>query len=426
MKTFAIIAAAGMALSAQPAAADTLSLVKVLTNPTPDAGDAFGRRVAVDDGVVVVGAPFDSPGVPTAGTAYLYDAATGTLLHTLGVPAPSVNDRFGNAVAIGGGRAIVGAYADDYDGFNGVGSAHIFDAVTGALTASLLNPNPSSNDRFGTRVSISDSFALVSSYKEDFGAVDAGAAYLFNAATGALVHSFFNPTPAVSDLFSADVAVSDGFSLIGAYYDDLTDVDGGAAYLFNNVSGALSQTFANPNSSAYDKFGSAVAINGSFALIGAAAEDAGGVNSGAAFLFDLYTGTLLHTFLNPTPGVSDYFGRSVSLNEDYALIGANGDDDLGLDAGAAYLFDLDTKALVQALHHPDPAADDEVGFSVGLDAGYAVVSALYDDVDGAGDAGSALLYAFDAGTTDVPAPPALLLLGTALLGGAALRHRRKA
>ena len=38
----------------------------------------------------------------------------------------------------------------------------------------------------------------------------------------------------------------------------------------------------------------------------------------------------------------DEFGKSVSLNKDYLLIGATGDDDGGSNKGAVYIFEKDS------------------------------------------------------------------------------------
>ena len=51
---------------------------------------------------------------------------------------------------------------------------------------------------------------------------------------------------------------------------------------------------------------------------------------------------LAQTFNNPTPASSDFFGDSVAISGNNALIGASGDDTDGDNAGSAYLFDITT------------------------------------------------------------------------------------
>ena len=59
---------------------------------------------------MVVGAYTDDTGATNAGSAYVFDAATGNLLHTLNNPTPAASDyfgRFGGRVGEHGGRGGV-------------------------------------------------------------------------------------------------------------------------------------------------------------------------------------------------------------------------------------------------------------------------------------------------------------------------------
>ena len=105
------------------------------------------------------------------------------------------------------------------------------------------------------------------------------------------------------------------------------------------ISVPLLTTFTNPTPVASDFFGESVAAVGSNrVLIGAFADNTGASAAGAAYLFSA-NGTLLTTFTNPTPAVSDIFGISVAaVGSDRVLIGAYRDDTRATDAGAAYLF----------------------------------------------------------------------------------------
>jgi hypothetical protein len=132
------------------------------------------------------------------------------------------------------------------------------------------------------------------------------------------------------------------------------------------------------------------------------------VNAGSAHVFDTTNGALIHTLNNPAPTMGDNFGRSVSISGDHVVIGADGDDPGGVAAaGAAYLFDTVTGALLRTFTKPTPGASDFFGSSVGVSSRYVVVGVPRDNPGGVGDAGSAYLY--DA---DSPAPPCLQLPAT--------------
>ncbi len=173
---------------------------------------------------------------------------------------------------------------------------------------------------------------------QDTGATNAGAAYLFDASTGALLRTFLNPSPAAGDEFGWSVAALGGNALVGAFGDDTGATDAGAAYLFDANTGTLLHTFLNPTPVAGDWFGYSVAGVGSNVLVGAPFDDTGATNTGAAYLFDASSGALLQTFLNPTPAAFDHFGVSVAGLGGNVLVGAWSDDTGAENAGAAYLF----------------------------------------------------------------------------------------
>ena len=91
----------------------------------------------------------------------------------------------------------------------------------------------------------------------------------------------------------------------------------------------------------------AVAISGNLAIVGAFGEDdAGGTNSGKAYIFDVTTGSLLHTLHNPNAdgtSISDWFGHSVAISGNRVVVGAVYEDDAGgTDSGKVYIFDATT------------------------------------------------------------------------------------
>ncbi|MEX2093068.1 MAG: hypothetical protein WD971_10350, partial [Pirellulales bacterium] len=296
--------------------------------------------------------------------ALIHGAASGApldLQQSFLNPSPNANDLFGQSVSLSGGIALVGASLDGTTG-SGSGRAYVFDAATGALLRTLENPipGPLANDFFGVSVSLSGTQALIGAHNDDTSGTNAGAAYLFDITTGTLSRTFPNPGPApiTFDTFGLAVAVSDNRALISAPGDDTGASGSGAVYLFDTTTGALLRTFTNPTPAASDSFGFTVALSGTKALIGATGDDTGAMNSGAAYLFDTITGALLHTFTNPTPALNDMFGTSIALSATRALIGASQDDTAGFNEGAAYLYDL-AGNLLQTLLIPTPVGNSE-------------------------------------------------------------------
>jgi hypothetical protein len=142
---------------------------------------------------------------------------------------PAANDQFGTSVAISGSRMVVGAYLDDI-GATDAGSAYVYDLSSGTPTvplATLNNPGPAEEDRFGNSVAISGTRVVVGAYLDDTGATDAGSAYVYDLSSGTPnvpVATLNNPSPAESDFFGllgGDLRhASRGRGLFGRYRGD--------------------------------------------------------------------------------------------------------------------------------------------------------------------------------------------------------------
>jgi len=88
-------------------------------------------------------------------------------------------------------------------------------SFSGTLSHTLDNPNAygtSANDNFGESVAISESYAIVGAFREgDAGGTASGKAYIFNPATGALLHTLDNPNAygtSEYDNFGKSVAIN--------------------------------------------------------------------------------------------------------------------------------------------------------------------------------------------------------------------------
>jgi hypothetical protein len=434
LSIFALIAAA-MAPTTT-AQATPLNLGVGIVNPSPDNNDLFGAAISLSGGKALIGAPLDGTTGTGSGRAYVYDSS-GALLRTFENPTPATNDQFGGAVSLSGNQALVGAQRDALGG-TASGVAHLYDVTTGGLTNTFSNPGPAPNasDNFGHAVAISGNQALISAVGDDRGASNAGAAYVFNTTTGAVLQTFLNPTPASGDNFGFDVALSGNRALISTINDDTANLNAGAAYLYDTTTGALLHTFLNPTPELNntfgnnDNFGFSVALSSTRIAIGAPNENVNGFHNGAVYLYDLATYNLLATLVIPTPNSDpeEFLGSDVALSDQYVLAGApfrnKGPLLAQKDLGAAFLFNAITGAFLQEIGDTSPTRGDRFGFAVALDGGDALIGAQTDLVGGI-LAGQVFTYSTPS---DVPLPPALPLFagGLGVVGLLAWRSKRKA
>ncbi|GET40779.1 FG-GAP repeat protein [Microseira wollei] len=385
--------------------------IRIIPNPEPDGiiggrkmsgrgYDWFGTSVAMLGNNILVGSPgndtrsyqyykeqfqnfyspdFDLSGFD-AGAAYLFNGTTGTLLQTFQNPDPT-RGYFGSKVATAGNNVLIG----------GAEAVYLFDSVTGNHLQTFLSPTRVEYDRFGSSMTAAGNSVLIGAPSKNTSAYSAGAAYLFDSVTGNLLQTFNNPTPAPEDYFGSSVAAVGNNVLIAAPGDDAGANDAGVAYLFDGVTGNLLQTFNNPTAAENDRFGTAVAMVGNKVLMAAPGDDAGANDAGVAYLFDGVTGNLLQTFNNPTAAEGDYFGSSVAAAGNKVLIAAPGDDTAGFHAGAAYLFDATTGALLQTLTLQNPTGYN-FGSSLALIGNHAAIGASYETVGGFYGAGAVYLF----------------------------------
>ncbi|MCH8065792.1 MAG: FG-GAP repeat protein, partial [Chloroflexi bacterium] len=92
------------------------------------------------------------------------------------------------------------------------------------------------------------------------------------------------------DPFGNSVAVSDDSAVVGATGNDAKGFLAGAAYAFQRDEGGAGNwgevnKLTASDAQAYDRFGVSVAVSGDSAIVGVLDEDAGGLNAGAAYVF---------------------------------------------------------------------------------------------------------------------------------------------
>ena len=204
-----------------------------------------------------------------------------TLLQTFDDPTVTDGDNIFFTVALSGDRVLIGTVNNDTQGGN-VGQAHLFDATTGALLQTFDDPAETGVDRFGTSVALSGDRVLIGARLRRHAGRGVGQAHLFDATTGVLLATFDDPTVTDGDNFGSSVALSGDRVLIGAPFDDTQGANVGQAHLFDATTGALLRTFADPTVTEGDNFGRSVALDGDRALVGAQRRHAGRCRAGAS------------------------------------------------------------------------------------------------------------------------------------------------
>jgi len=308
------------------------------------------------------------------------------------------SDYFGSSVAIEGNYAIVGAYRDD-DGASEAGAAYIFfyDGASWVEQAKLTASDASVNANFGYSVALSGDYAIVGAQSGlNAGGVNTGAAYVFlrTGTSWTEQAKLLAADGALGDRFGSDVSISGDYALIGSQADDDLGTNSGSAYIFLRTGTSWAQQAKLNGSTAYtnSSFGEAVSLSGDYALIGARR----GFGNGTAYIF-FRTGTSWTeqaAFSAPDAGSSSDFGVSVSLDGDVAVVGASRADGEREDEGSVYVFERNGTDWEQVDKlSADVGLDDGFGSDVSLAGDYLIVGAAGDDDKGS-NSGSAYLFEY--------------------------------
>ncbi len=189
----------------------------------------FGVSIAIDNGVVAVGAHFHVHNGPDSGSAYLFNASTGAQIVELLPSDAEADDRFGVSIAIDNGVVAVGAWLDDDNGTDS-GSAYLFNASTGTQIAKLLPIDGAAGDNFGVSIAIANGVVAVGADQDDDNGGYSGSAYLFNASTGVQIHKLLASDALFLELFGQSIAIDNGVVAVGAPDNGFGS---GSAYVFD-------------------------------------------------------------------------------------------------------------------------------------------------------------------------------------------------
>jgi uncharacterized repeat protein (TIGR01451 family) len=243
--------------------------------------------------------------------------------------------------------------------------------------------------------------------------VDAGAARFPVTVDPTFVHEaqftgHGDPSELNGTGFGSAVAIEGDTAVVGAYQTAGVAGSGvGAAYVFVKTNGAwtLQQKLLAADGSAGDQFGTSISLSGETVVVGSPYEDddVGGVNDkGAAYVFvrSGSTWTQQQKLEASDAAAGDQFAWRVSISGDTVAAGAPFRDAAGQgDSGSGYVFVRSGTVWTQQqiLTASDGAPGNQLGSGVSVSADTVVLGAPLGE-GAAGDAGAAYVYV-RAGTT---------------------------
>lgn len=383
----------------------------------PVGSTGFANAVAVSGDTMIVGASgYDA--APTTGinigAAYVFvrnSSGVWTQQAQLNAADGAAGDEFGYSVAISGETIVVGSWRSNAPTSNS-GAAYVFTRTGTSWTQQqkLTAADGAADDEFGNAVAIDGNTIAVGSHSADQpSGGHAGAIYIFNRSGSVWTQAQkLIPNGAVlfGDFLGESVAMSGDTLVAGALGDqEPSRTNRGTVYVYARSGGAWSQQqkLIVPDSQPSTQLGASVAIDGDTLISGALGDTptTSSPNQGAAYVFSRSGGawSLQQRLTASDAAMSDFFGWSVAVRGDLAVVGARYDDTAaGADAGSAYVFRRNNSVWSeqQKLAAGDAAANDRFGVSAALNLdGTLVVGAADKNLPNGQGNGAGAAYVFN-------------------------------
>ncbi|ETR69424.1 MAG: hypothetical protein OMM_03943 [Candidatus Magnetoglobus multicellularis str. Araruama] len=385
---------------------DNWTEIKKITASDAGSSDLFGQAVAISDGIAGIGSLADDDSGTDSGAVYFYDITQKArispvleqhyLFETSSIPIPIT------IINANGGEIILSVTSSD---LSLVSNSSISIASSGTNTYStttaeniplnldiIITPSATLYGKTIITLTVTDAFGITDTQS-----------FVYNLTLPE--QKVVADDGALNDYFGNDMGISSNYAIIGAHADDDNGTSSGAAYIFTyDVTGWKQSIKLLPSDgAASDDFGSAVSIYHDFAIVGARYDDNSYTNQGSIYFFkrDGSNWTQFSKHYASDGAASDYFGFALDISGNYAIVGAYGDDNTYTDQGSAYIFSYDGSnwSQQQKLLASDPAASDQFGYATALCGNYAIVGAQYDDDNGSSSGSAYIFYNDGSGFT---------------------------
>lgn len=365
------------------------------------AGSYFGHHVAINNDFAVVGAP----NVAGHGAVYVYHYHNDQWQKQAEIVPENIKETasFGRQVFLTDTFLFIASEFGYY------GKVHVYTLTNnGWSQVQVLNQTSGGhlNDDYGASIASINNHLFIGTPKKNSQVGDNTGivyAYAYNGNQWVETQVITSNDIAEKDQFGSSVSVSSQQLAIGSPHHDSTASDSGAVYIFEQIGGQWQQQqkIISSDNGHTDYFGFSVSLENNLLVVGApyGSSDA----NGSAYVFN-YNGTSWveskQLFGSVTNNLS-LFGWSVTLNNNRVVIGAMGDDTALNNAGAAYIFEFDGGdwTLQKQLFADEPKANEEYGVSVAVFEDNVMVGAPEDETVG-DNAGATYMYSSNMGQWD--------------------------
>lgn len=335
----------------------------------PSFDSNVGFDIAAGGDFLFVGSGGVDTGVQDSGGVFVFDLNDGRYIETIVNPSPNMNDYFGYQVEVLGGQLFVSALWEEVGGISRAGAVYIFDVSTRDQAGMIVSPNPRS-ESFGISLGGHGGNLIVGSIARhpDFGSTG----YLYDVETGSHLRSYEVVSSGTPENGRYEW-IGDGDRLYAVSSRDRTLLtDSGAIHVFDGASGAMLESWYDPDPVERGYFGDQFALlNG--VMVVTSPRRSPGTNDARVYYLDGRSGALLDTLKNLPGDERDGFGSFIVSDDDQVAVSSPGRDNGSLPSGA-----VDVYAAPKLVHEVSLGMD---GSSVGHDFGYQFIDDRWEEND---------------------------------------------
>jgi hypothetical protein len=397
-----------------------LSLAQVtetkLLPSDPESIKSFGFSVAMDGTAMVIGCGDANYLGPKTGVALVFRNNNGDWVEDSILMPNDWTDaaRFGWSVDVQDDYLFISSI---HDGANGLWAGAVYVYKYDPINAlwvqhqKLVPSDIDIGDEFGNSVSVSGDRLLVGA-RGDEGHL--GAAYVFKKIGAEWVEEAkLIPVDYAGDepYIGHSVCIDGDYAIIGAPYDETYGKDAGSAFIFHfdGNNWIQQQKLISSDVNTSDYFGLPVSISGDYAMVTALNSANQTIRSGAVYVFKRNGNqwTEQQKLFDGDANTGVAFGKGISVQEDYLVIGAPQDNQFAVNQGAVFVYENNGSSWVQLakVHASDGMESDKLGWSVDMDNGRAIAGAVLQD---AGGTNCGAVYIFEGFASAIPESPAPL------------------
>ncbi len=365
-----------------------------------ETGDSFGSSSDIQGDVAVFSAHFSDEIAPEAGAVYVFRrGASGWQQEVKLTPADlAQDDNFGYSCSLDGDVLVISAPRHNAMGTQ-VGAVYVYryDGNSWNQEQKLFPPTPLAFGRFGTDVSVSGDVIAVGRYRVVGGVLGEVHLFRYNAGIWAIEDTVTGADSVVGDLYAYSLDLDGDELVVGAYLDDTF----GSMYFYrrNGSTWEFKQKVFAIDKQDGDLFSKGISMDGDVVVTGSNREDQLGTDAGAAYVFRFSGSEWVHEqkLLASDGRVMDRFGTHIAVNDGLIVVGSRLDDHVGgVDAGSAYIFRYDGSSWTERrkLIGSDSAAGDWAGHTVATDGRSVLMNSPLHSHPSTPTSGTSYLYSF--------------------------------